>query len=393
MTVTTVTARAPGKIIVLGEYAVMQGAPALVLAVDRYATATVSATKKPGMTSPGGAVAAPDVGVERATFTIAPDGAVQWDTPAHATQLALVTAVLEAGGSTLASYELNVHLDTADLMDKRGNKMGFGSSAALLVATATVLAAATDQPAPTLSDLVRLHRIFQGGRGSGFDIAAALTGGALVYQDKSAAPGGAPSPATTVAAGVDQATAVSQPGTAPSGPQAQPIPLPPDLHWRIIFTGRSGATAPLLAQVATWQQAQPQQAAYLLEQMTFAAAAGTQQLGSAAGIIAAAHRYRHLLAELGARSGADIVGEDHTELANLATDIGVFYKGCGAGGGDIGIALATDPAALEVFTTTAQKRGYMVADVAIAPQGLQLSGTPTKNGTAATDPETGADAP
>jgi phosphomevalonate kinase len=34
----TVHARAPGKVVVLGEYAVLDGAPALVLAVDRYCT-------------------------------------------------------------------------------------------------------------------------------------------------------------------------------------------------------------------------------------------------------------------------------------------------------------------------------------------------------------------
>src|SRR5690606_27773541 len=35
------TARAPGKAVVLGEYAVLGGAPALVLAVDRYCSASI----------------------------------------------------------------------------------------------------------------------------------------------------------------------------------------------------------------------------------------------------------------------------------------------------------------------------------------------------------------
>ena len=36
-----IVARAPGKLVVLGEYAVLDGAPALVIAVDRYCTANI----------------------------------------------------------------------------------------------------------------------------------------------------------------------------------------------------------------------------------------------------------------------------------------------------------------------------------------------------------------
>ena len=38
-------ARAPGKLVVLGEYAVLQGAPALVLAIDRYAVAMLEPSR------------------------------------------------------------------------------------------------------------------------------------------------------------------------------------------------------------------------------------------------------------------------------------------------------------------------------------------------------------
>jgi mevalonate kinase len=37
-----IVARAPGKLVALGEYAVLEGAPALVLAVDRYCVATLA---------------------------------------------------------------------------------------------------------------------------------------------------------------------------------------------------------------------------------------------------------------------------------------------------------------------------------------------------------------
>ena len=43
------TARAPGKLFVTGEYAVLEGAPALVAAVDRYARVSVLPGNGPGV--------------------------------------------------------------------------------------------------------------------------------------------------------------------------------------------------------------------------------------------------------------------------------------------------------------------------------------------------------
>ena len=40
-------ARAPGKLVALGEYVVLDGAPAVVLAIDRYAEASIDASGGP----------------------------------------------------------------------------------------------------------------------------------------------------------------------------------------------------------------------------------------------------------------------------------------------------------------------------------------------------------
>ncbi|HUQ50718.1 MAG TPA: hypothetical protein VM692_00765, partial [Gammaproteobacteria bacterium] len=39
-----IVARAPGKVVALGEYAVLDGAPAVVLAVDRFVEVTIAAS-------------------------------------------------------------------------------------------------------------------------------------------------------------------------------------------------------------------------------------------------------------------------------------------------------------------------------------------------------------
>ena len=69
-----------------------------------------------------------------------------------------------------------------------GNKLGLGSSAAALTAWAGAwhayaAAAGAAIAAPTLTrDWSTLHRRFQGGRGSGIDVAASLHGGAIEFR-------------------------------------------------------------------------------------------------------------------------------------------------------------------------------------------------------------------
>ncbi len=132
-------ARAPGKLVLSGAYAVLSGAPALVVAVDRYVTA--DSAKAP-------------------TF-ITPEvrAAIASSTPPH----------FDAEG-----------------LRENGRKLGLGSSAAILVASLAALALDAE---PRLGDAALCERVYerallahraaQGG-GSGVDVAASAYGGVLV---------------------------------------------------------------------------------------------------------------------------------------------------------------------------------------------------------------------
>lgn len=63
------TASAPGKLVLLGEYAVLDGAPALVLAVNRRARAALATT-----TAEDFAVDAPSLGISGARFRLTDAG-------------------------------------------------------------------------------------------------------------------------------------------------------------------------------------------------------------------------------------------------------------------------------------------------------------------------------
>jgi phosphomevalonate kinase len=161
------SASAPGKLVVLGEYAVLDGAPALVMAVSRRCRATIAPAS-------GSACRLRTRAAGEATLDFArgiKSGSAlvdvltsRWPTPARAFEADLDSTEFHAAGV----------------------KLGLGSSAAALVAFAGAYSAylrADGQPEPDLTPaaLIDAHRAFQGGAGSGLDVAAALTGGVIEY--------------------------------------------------------------------------------------------------------------------------------------------------------------------------------------------------------------------
>src|SRR5262249_27638055 len=116
-------ATAPGKLIVTGEYAVLDGAPAIVLAIDRRAIARRNAT--PRGSSPFLVAVADEIAARRG----ASDPAAR--------------AALEISVDSTAFYH-------------RITKLGLGSSAAVTVA-ATALALGTASPEEVLTVALAAH--------------------------------------------------------------------------------------------------------------------------------------------------------------------------------------------------------------------------------------------
>jgi phosphomevalonate kinase len=145
------TVRAPGKAMLFGEYAVLDGAPAVVAAVDRYAVAR-----------------------------LASDGEAPSPFVAAALRRAL-ERVAAAGRAAPAGLPL---VDTSALR-AGGRKLGLGSSAAATVAAyGAVLRAAglaLDEKATIYTACAAAHAEAQGAAGSGADVAAAVLGGVLAF--------------------------------------------------------------------------------------------------------------------------------------------------------------------------------------------------------------------
>jgi phosphomevalonate kinase len=327
----SIAARAPGKLAVLGEYAVLDGAPALVLAVDRYCRARIG---------PSG------------------DGRCRLETrfpepkridvePGRETGVALVDIVAAGLSGTLPPSPWDGVLDSRELFDG-GRKLGLGSSAAALCAWAGAWAAwsrdaAHDLRPPSVGSLVELHRRFQGGSGSGLDVAAAYTGGVIEFR--------------------------LQPGTLP---HIGSVRLPNSVGFAGIFAGRSASTPDLVARYRRWRMDRPMQAAErhrVMEDIAEGGCAAARQ-DDVERFLRAVDLYGRQLDVLGQAIGADIVTAEHRAIGEHARRFGVTYKVSGAGGGDLGLALAADAGALRAFERAVGAQGYRVVDLDLDRQGL-----------------------
>ncbi|MYD99358.1 MAG: hypothetical protein F4X98_18490 [Gammaproteobacteria bacterium] len=357
-----IEASAPGKLVVSGEYAVLAGAPALVAAVDRRVTCTlveresgewrfVSTGFEDDRSLPRQAVfeAAPDTvaGIARRAFhgTKATGsvsdrerlvhGRSAWlgrrRTPAHSDSEAPGTA-LGRYGDREAPEHLEIAIDSSPCYH-RGVKLGVGSSAAMVTAVATAFGVLGGS-APRLAELYEFHADYQGG-GSGLDVAAAVTGGVIRFQDR----------------------------------VVTPVRLPQGVHLSFVFTGTGTRTPELLSAFEAWRR---QSATAQLERLAAAAREVVDCTGTADAFADALGEYADVLERLDQSARIGIFGPGHRRARELAGPLGVVYKPCGAGGGDTGVGTATDPAAIAAFERQASAAGLVVLPMAISADGVRV---------------------
>lgn len=317
----SVAARAPGKLFLTGEWAVLRGAPALVAAVDRHARVTI----EPGT----GGVLVESLAEGRSDRVDPSDTG-----PLPGGDAGAVLAAIRQRGNP--GRAMRVVVDScAFLIGER--KLGLGRSAATLVAAAAALSP-EDPPGKILERALEANALFQGGQGSGADVAAAVHGGLVEAR------------------------------RGREGLAVCARALPAGLHLIAGWTGTSSHTTPLLVRFA--EAPTPPTLTDLSAAAAMAADAATR--GDAETLLDAVDRSAALLVRLGSELGLPLVTPALSALVRAANRAGAAAKPSGAGGGDCGIALATSAAQAAAVRAAWQEAGILPLPIAIAERGVAV---------------------
>ena len=314
---------APGKVIIAGEYAVLDGAPAICVAVNRRAQVSITSNSKNHHT-----VAAPGFSERLACFEIMADAAEEFP---------LLAAVWQELQIETSDF-LSIVLDSSGFRDANAGKIGIGSSAALTVALTAALDCLAHESRDIRSIAIAAHRRLQGGAGSGADIACSVAGGVTEYRmgenvsDELGWPDGLSYALLWSGVPADTGTQLDK------------------LRGAEVHASRAelGASAQVVAQA--WKSGNPEQ------------------------VLNSLAEYTSTLRRFDVDHKLGIFDAGHAKLAGHAGSTQLVYKPCGAGGGDLGIAISNDPSALAAFTDFARQQHFEPMDITIDVTGVVVDG-------------------
>lgn len=329
-----ITATAPGKAVLCGEYAVLKGAPAIATAINRRSRVTIAESPgdKHSITTPGYLEGSWH-------FHASKNGGVEWqERLPDSSTFALVEEIWKSFDTT-DWPALAITVDSKEFRDAAtGLKFGLGSSAAVAVA----LTAALQNFDSVDSDIGKLagnaHDRFQGGRGSGVDIAASLHGGLIEYRRDSVA--------------------------------TRQLRWPANLYYQFLWSGQTAATPEKLAKLGEGR-ANDNSTAMLNDRAE--AVASAWSTGDCQQILDSFPAYIDALRQFSVDHELGIFDAGHEELVQSAADTRLVYKPCGAGGGDIGVILTEDKDAMREFCKQAAQQGFQVLDITAGEQGVVVS--------------------
>lgn len=324
---------APGKAVLSGEYAVLGKAPALSVALDRRAVVRIAKSDDEFHH-----VATPGHADGRWRFTANDAGEIHWLDELPESGLRLIEEAWRVC-MPRGDGHLSITIDTVDFFaPESGQKLGLGGSAAAMTALVGALAAPGTLPRDVGTLATRAHKALQNGLGSGVDIATSCLGGVIEFRrDARRAP--------------------------------QQRPWPHGLRFRFLWSGKAADTASRIRQLDSHSGKGWASLSAAAE-----AAATAWKRHNVAEVLEAFDRYTNTLQQFSIDHDLGIFDAGHDDVRNLATQFGVVYKPCGAGGGDIGIILAGDTEALDRICDGAEALGFSPLDVSPDARGVVAGG-------------------
>lgn len=315
-----ITGRAPGKLVLSGDYIALLDAPALVLAVNRVATAKLT------IKSHGGWSVRSNLTPHEQFDSLA-------DLLDSGKQKLLSTLIGALPSVAIRPEHAELELDSNTFFEG-SEKLGIGSSAAILVALAEALGHVAKH-CYTTERLIAFHNSLHGKNGSGLDVVAARLGGLSRFQNG-------------------------------AGVRVEP---PSGLHMRFVFSGTSTSTEPMLRRFRSLVERRPHKEIVRWQTLATTVANSLDNVGL---FLRNLKELNELVFNFDKATNLGIYGDTHQAALEIANRAGILYKPCGAGGGDTGVALSDNVKALETFERNATREGLNLVRLTMEKHGAAV---------------------
>lgn len=335
------TLSAPGKLFLSGEYAVLWGGVARVLAVgprvrsyvrkraDRRVDVLLAEGRLSGDTTPLGA---------------------RWEStpsPSFHFVARTIDLALRAVGQDSAGF--SIAFESSPMSN--GRKLGFGSSARACVLAAEACRTAMGASFDALKLALVAHASAQNGKGSGADVAACFAGDVVRYRR------------ADVSALIDAGNKGGFGGALVNSPPVDVWRVsPPRLPMLYVFSGESASTPVLISEVERALDLKAREKFVLQSELLGTQLEEALARGDFAGTKAAATELQALLFSLGPTKT-----ESLERVLALAATTGCVAKQSGAGGGDGCLVFAPDVATRDAAKGVFEARGMLALPVSAEP--------------------------
>ena len=321
-TLRTQSLAAPGKVLWLGEYAVLSGAPALASSVGRHVLTHWTADDPPlqvesnlwqGAWAPGASDAPPQAALVQAALAILFPGEAY-------------------PGGTLS-------IDSGALGEAA--KYGLGSSGAVAAGLCALLAPAGWDDDKVTRAALDTHDRFQGGVGSGTDVLTSLHGGLVELRSR-------------------------------HDIRALTPPLKPYLDVALLWTGVSADSRTMVRGWWAWRDRAPRAWQDAQDQLEQLAGAGITALRSAdvprfLDVIA---HWTEVMRRVTWDSALPVINEPVSAALRAASHAGYVAKPSGAGGGDVVIAFQGSQGGRTGLAEACAREGVVLLDVDLYAPGV-----------------------
>ena len=340
----TVSRHAPGKLFIAGEYAVLDpGHPAILVAVDRQVSVTVSGSDGAGVVIdsdlfPGETRLQRRGG--RLVGLAADDGQQALDGLSHVVSaIEVVDGLLTERGLRTSPIRVSIR----SRLHRNGTKFGLGSSGAVTVATVTAVATycGMELSPDARFRLAMLATARRDTGSSGGDLAASVWGGWIAYH----------APDRAAVLDLEQRRGIEEMMRAPwPGFGLRRLPPPRGLALEVGWTGQPASTSSLAGRLGMgeWRGSTSQRSFVASSDECVRASIRALERGDDHELLQQVRGARQVLAELDDEVRLGIFTTRLTALCDAAEAVGGAAKPSGAGGGDCGIALLDATARREI---------------------------------------------